>query len=293
MSLINDALRKAQKQRTGEPVPLASLPSVGGESAARIHKRGKPAGFNTLLLRLGLGAGGLAVLVIGGYFALRPKPETGNLKPEGPADNSGLRSQVSEPAISPPPATSFTLPLAATPSSAENPQVSGLGSQPSASAARTSSPVVKPQDEPHRSSLASPKPGEGGTSEGGPAPAPVTASTPQVALPGGRPGQTPGGQLSRHAGGATDPGLVATSNREPATVQAPPPKMEGKAVNFIENLRIAGIRASATDAKVLMNDRVYRINDIVEHELSLKLVGITSSSLTFEDEQGARYTRSF
>jgi hypothetical protein len=32
---------------------------------------------------------------------------------------------------------------------------------------------------------------------------------------------------------------------------------------------------------------------MVERELGLKLVGITSGSLTFEDEQGARYTRSF
>lgn len=33
-------------------------------------------------------------------------------------------------------------------------------------------------------------------------------------------GQTPGWQLSRHAGGATDPGLAAASNREPATASS-------------------------------------------------------------------------
>ena len=42
-----------------------------------------------------------------------------------------------------------------------------------------------------------------------------------------------------------------------------------------------------------MNDRVYRIGDIIEHQLGLKLVGITATSLTFEDESGARYTRNF
>ena len=42
-----------------------------------------------------------------------------------------------------------------------------------------------------------------------------------------------------------------------------------------------------------MNDRVYRVGDIVEHELGLKLTGITASSLTFEDERGGRYTRNF
>lgn len=40
-----------------------------------------------------------------------------------------------------------------------------------------------------------------------------------------------------------------------------------------------------------MNDRVYRIGDTVEHVLGLKLAGITAESLTFEDENGARYTR--
>ena len=42
-----------------------------------------------------------------------------------------------------------------------------------------------------------------------------------------------------------------------------------------------------------MSDRVYRVGDIVEHEMGLKLIAITSGSLTFEDERGARYTRTF
>ena len=54
-----------------------------------------------------------------------------------------------------------------------------------------------------------------------------------------------------------------------------------------------GIRASTTDSKVLMNDRVYRVGDTVEHEMGLKIVGITANSLTFEDERGGRFTRTF
>ena len=72
-----------------------------------------------------------------------------------------------------------------------------------------------------------------------------------------------------------------------------PVKLEPKAITYIENLHIAGIRASATDSKVLMNDRVYRVGDIIEHEMNLKLIGITANSLTFEDEHGGRYTRQF
>ena len=72
--------------------------------------------------------------------------------------------------------------------------------------------------------------------------------------------------------------------------------LEPRAINHIESLRVAGIRASATDpkdSKVLMNDRVYRIGNIVEAEMGLRLVEITSGSLTFEDARGGRYTRTF
>jgi hypothetical protein len=79
-------------------------------------------------------------------------------------------------------------------------------------------------------------------------------------------------------------------------VEVKPPvavKLDSKAIAYIDNLRIAGIRASATDSKVLMSDHVYRVGDIVEHDLGLKLTGITANSLTFEDERGGRYTRNF
>jgi hypothetical protein len=74
---------------------------------------------------------------------------------------------------------------------------------------------------------------------------------------------------------------------------AAPVKLDPKVINFIDNLHIAGIRASATDSKVLMNDRVFRVGDIVEHQLGLKLTAITADSLSFEDERGGKYLRNF
>lgn len=239
MSLINDALKKAQKQRTGEAPPLASMPSIGGERATQIAKRGKPPGFNALLLRLGLGAGGLLVLVIGGCIFLRSAKKT------------------------------------AAPAAA--PQV----------AAADTTAATKPPDESHREGGASPA-----TSfnlpiatAATPEPAPVASTPPPAAVR-----QAPVVVAAKPLPAAAEAKPAASS---PAPQAAPPAKMGGKEINFIEALRIAGIRASTTDSKVLMNDRVYRIGDIVEHEMNLKLVGITSSSLTFESENGARYTRTF
>jgi hypothetical protein len=80
---------------------------------------------------------------------------------------------------------------------------------------------------------------------------------------------------------------------EPARAPTPPRRLDARATTYIDNIRVAGIRASATDSKVLMNDRVYRAGDLVEHEMGLKLIGITSSSLTFEDPNGGQYTRNF
>jgi hypothetical protein len=73
----------------------------------------------------------------------------------------------------------------------------------------------------------------------------------------------------------------------------PAAKLEPRAIQFIENIKVAGIMARPTDSKVLMNDRVYRIGSLVEAEMGLTLVGITSNSLTFEDANGGRYTRTF
>lgn len=196
MSLINDALKKAQKQRTGEDAEAAVGVSPEGEALGRIVKRDKPPAFSTLLMRIGLSAGALLILLIGAYLGLQRSRQ-----PAEPTPSVA-------PAISPAPP-----------------------------------PVVKTTQAPETFSI------------------PIPPSAPPV---------------------------VAAPPPPP-----PRPKFSPQAISFVDNLRIAGIRASATDSKVLMNDRVYRNGDIVEYELGLKLTEITANSLTFENESGARYTRNF
>ncbi|MBL9216243.1 MAG: hypothetical protein JNG83_12270 [Opitutaceae bacterium] len=234
MSLINEALKKAQKQRTGESAPL---PSVGGVPAARIAKRGKPAAFHTVFIRAGIGAAIAVVLVVGGlvaYRLLQSPPAVAT----APAANSAPAAtpQAAAPAPVPAPVATVTPP----------PKAETPAPAPTAAAASFTVPAPAPAAPPAEVH-----------------PAPKAAATPAVVF------ETP---------------------KLPA---APPPKMSPRAVAFIESLRIAGIRTSATDSKVLMNDRVFRIGNVVEHELGIKLTGISSSSLTFEDEQGAAYVRQF
>lgn len=233
MSLINDALRKAQKQRTGETPVLSSMPAIGGESAARIAKRTRPAGFYTLLIRLGAVVALLSVVIIGGVVLLRKK--------SGPVE-----------ATTPPVQASAVQQSAAVQTPAPQPQAAA----PQSTATTFVVPVIAPTT---------------------PAPSPkTTAPVTQTEIP--KPVATTA--------------TPVTAKPEPVKPAAPG-KLEPKAIMFIESLKVVGIRASTTDSKVLMNDRVYRIGNTVEHEMGIKLTGITANSLTFEDERGGSYTRTF
>ena len=64
-------------------------------------------------------------------------------------------------------------------------------------------------------------------------------------------------------------------------------------LSFLENTRIAGVRIAGNDSKVLMNDHVYRVNSLVNIELGLRLTGIDATALTFVDENGIVYTKTF
>ncbi len=268
MSLINDALKKAQKQRTGDAPSLTAMPSVGGESAARIARRGKPAGFNTLIAWISLGVVALAVVIVGAVFLLRPK---------APAPTAPVTASAPTPSASTPSATDQGFSYAAVP-----PAPPRLAPSPSATAVPNSGSLALPAA-PQSPALAVVAP-NGAPAHAMPvvpasaSPTVVSAPTPLVVAP-------------------TEP------SRASAAVQLPPEarpaasastrKFEPRAIKYIDSIRVAGIRASANDSKVLMNDRVYRIGDIVEAEMGLKLAGIATNALTFEDENGARYTRNF
>lgn len=226
MSLINEALKKAQKQRSGEAPPLASMPAIGGEPAARIA-RGAKASFIPFVIA---GSAGVAALGLAGFFLLRDRPA----------------------AAAPNPAAAVAAPAPATPATTTAP-----------AAPTPAAPAPKTAENTFVLPIAAPPPAAPAAAPATPAPA-VTASAPE-------PGPPPPAE---------------TRNPEPG-------RLDSRAIQFIDGIKVAGIRAAGTDSKVLMNDRVYRIGDVVEYDLGLRLVGITAGSLTFEDARGARHTRNF
>jgi hypothetical protein len=227
MSLINDALKKAQRQRTGESSESQPPMPGGGVAPARPIRTGQNANPPLLLI----GAGVLAGLVIAGgaFFLLRSKP----------ASETPPAVAVSTPAPDASPAKTVQTP-APSPTTAPAP------------AANSPEPTFVVKTEP-------------------PALAPVSA---------------PPATLTTAA--------VEKATPLPAPAPTEPPAPSPRLVEAIEALRVTGIRVGAgSDAKVLMNDRVYRLGDTVDHALGIKLTGATASSLTFRDATGATYTRNF
>ncbi|MBP6864580.1 MAG: hypothetical protein KBC32_04830 [Candidatus Didemnitutus sp.] len=231
MSLINDALKRAQRDRTSSS--HAPLPHAAGASALRPAGRSGPP---WLLIGLGVTVGGLLALVA--VLLLRP-----SATPSAVAAAATTASTAT-----PPPATASSMPVTSTPVAAQPATSVSVSLASSESAAPTKSTTPHPVAEPIVTTVAT-------------IPA---ASTPA-------------------------PAPVVTTPAAPTGPARPSPRL----IQAVEALRVTGIRAAGADSKVLMNDRVYRLGDIVDHELQIRLTAATAQSLTFVDETGASYTRNF
>ena len=90
---------------------------------------------------------------------------------------------------------------------------------------------------------------------------------------------------------ATQGAALPEAASTPATPAAAKP--DERIVAFVENVKVAGIRSSGNESRVLMNDRVFRVNDIVERTLGVRLVKVAVDSLTFADSNGVTYVKYF
>ncbi len=236
MSLINEALKKAQHQRTGSALDAPPIPGGGHMS------RGSPGLPKGMLLLVGAGA--VVVIVV---------------------------SVV---------ATVYFVNRSSAPVVAERPAPVKLGPVFIPKPAPSSSPVVIapvviPQPAPTPTPAAS---------NPGPIPAPAAS--------------TPPATTAVAAAAADSPPTAAKETTPPAETApaAPGPEapLADRIADYVDKVRVMGIRTSETGAsKVLMNDKVYRINDVVNRSLGLKLVKIEPDSLTFADATGATYVKNF
>lgn len=229
MSLINEALKKAQHQRTGSASDAPPMPGGGGSAGVR-GTQGMPKGTLVLLI-----AGAAVVIVISVvatvYFVNRtPAPKI-----------------AAAPAVTPSVVTAPAPAVAATPSPVVIAPV----------VIKIPAPIVE-----------------------APSPAPATVEPPAPV-----------------AVATTPPAATPSPAPAPAATPAPEPVVEGtladRIANFVDKVRVTGIRTSENGSKVLMNDKVYRLNDVVDRKLGLRLVKIEPDNLTFADANGATYVKNF
>ena len=200
MSLINDALKKAQLQRTGNPADLPPMP--GGGHAAHGLRRGAPLPAQTLTLVVASAvAAAVVAVVLTVYFFNR----------------------------SPAPARPVPRPVAAAPAPAATP-----------------SPVIV---------------------------APVLVPPPVAPAP--------------------KPDTRAAAAPPAPAAPSPAPTPDLRILTSVDALHVMGIRSSGTDSKVLMNDRVYRVNDMVDYTLGIRLTKVAADGLTFTDANGISYPKNF
>jgi hypothetical protein len=267
MSLINEALKKAQRQRNLESTPTASAPSGVAAAAVTTHVRAASHRSSHAPLWFGLGLlllGGVVTAVVI-LFVLTPEP--------APAPASATTNSGNQPAIvvlNPNPGLTATTPAPVSP--APLPAIT----VPSMSAPIAAAPAPAPIKAPS-------------TPPAPPPPAQNTAPAVQVATP------TPPATVAVAPPAPARPVTVAVA--PPPATPAPVPvtrvsvTQEAKVYAVIDKLRITGVRGTGNEARVLMNEKVYRINDLVDRDLGLRLVEVTSSQLGFVDATGQRYKK--
>ncbi|MFT3828113.1 MAG: hypothetical protein QM691_00250 [Opitutaceae bacterium] len=218
MSLINDALKKAQRERSGPAVPPASTPPAPPPGAPPSHHAAPAKGFPwaIVLIALALVGGGAAVWFI--------KPSTS--APTAVVANAAPTNAAPPAAVEQPPALQINVP--------------------------------------NSSALPSPTAAAPAPTPAAPSPAPTVADPAAASAP-----------------------APATSSTFKVTLQMEDPRV----LAFLDAARINGVRSVADDAKLLMNNKVFRAGAIVDRELGLKLIQILPTELVFEDSHGIQYRK--
>ena len=296
MSLINDALKKAQKRQ--DPLSAdgaAPAPGAPVTAPAGLRRGKKSMGVERVLLGIvaavvvlvGLTVVGVLLLKKEGGAAVvaaprRPAPSPAVVAGPGPAAHP---APVSPPVVSTPPAVSPPAPAV-------------VATVPPPSPPPVSAPpqIAEPAPTPIAHRVAPPAPVPSATVESPPAASPALPSSAPAPVPGATSVQlnlsTPplvSATPAAPAVAATSPAPVTTV--EPARSQPAEVPYHRRVIAFLDTLHVTGVRAAGDDSKVLMNDRVYHLNDVVDLDLGVKLTGISTTVLMFTDENGKIYTK--
>jgi hypothetical protein len=252
MSLINDALKKAARQRAEEQADVVAPMPGGGR---RISRQGAPMRTQTMVL---IGAAALALIIVSavvtGIF-LTGKPEA---KPVAAAPAPVVQA-AAPPMQAPAPKIVVQAPAVAV-------------SLPRQGAPAPVAAVVAPAVSP-------PAPAAAPVAQAAPTPTP----TPQAVV------QAPAPVVQAAAPAAqSQPPAVASAPTVPA-----PQSHTDLVQGVIDAYHISGVRLAGAGSKALIDGHVYKLNDVVDKALGLKLVKVDEDHLTFTDRDGNTFAKTF
>jgi hypothetical protein len=88
--------------------------------------------------------------------------------------------------------------------------------------------------------------------------------------------------------------VAAPPTPGPTATPAPAGVPDERIYVFLDGLRITAVRLlGGSESRVMMSDRVFRVNDIVERNLGLRLTKVEAGQLTFTDARGVEYVKFF
>jgi len=130
-----------------------------------------------------------------------------------------------------------------------------------------------------------------------PAPA-IVVSVPKVSPPAPTavptPIAAPGAQPVAQAKTSPTPAPVAAAAVQESTPASQAPQSHNDMVQaIVDRFRVSGVRAAGADSKALVDGHVYKVNEVIDHTLGLKLVKVDADHLTFVDRDGATYVKAF
>ncbi len=263
MSLINDALKKAQRQRA-DPMGASTPPMPGGGTRTRVQKRGEPMRAQTILVLGGMAVGGVVVVILLVIFIIRANTRGHATAQAANAAASGIAAPHPTPpaavAVAPAPIIAAPTPIAVAAAPAPRPVVT----RPAVAATGNPAVTSKPP--------APTRPTAGVATS---APAPIIVG-PVVTTPA-----------------AQEPASGPYASPAPPPVSAGLVQTDPRVYSFLDTIHVTGIRSSGNESRVLMSEHVYRVGDVVDHLLGIKLVKVGVNTLTFTDAAGAVYVKNF
>ncbi len=280
MSLINEALKKAQREREGQIKPdfKSALPGVeaqyGNPSQSPTFKA------VTGAVRFGLVAALIVCVAVITYFLTRNNTEAAPAQDKGPEYVSiDLRdreagalpvSEATESAVSKPlPVAPPTVapPLESVAAAATLPEDNGpVLSKPVETVVSLPPAITTDVPSEQLAMVDLPQP---------PAPEPETTAPQTPAQP------------------------VLTGERQPQPEEVPLPEANIEVppnplvLDFLEKSRITGVKVSGSRSRLLMNNQVFKLGSVVDPKLSLRVSNILENEVHFVDESGAEYRKQF